>query len=543
MSRARSLLALATMAALTASAPLSCRGTTALHFVVCFDFDAASSVRLIRVKINNAAGVSLTSSTGQEITVTSETQFPLRFSVYATSSVNEAVSVTVDALTTAVMGGPSMRVDYSARAIARFVPGEIRTVPIVVQRACTGMIQCPADQSCVNGACMAVEAATTAYAANATCGEANTDASVNMDATVPVDGGDCLTALPALTIPLPQDITRVTHLAVASNGAPGSGVFRVAALAQSSMGPNKLILARARLGANPALESMPGSSAIVGASRALSFTRSTVIASTDTRVYFSADGNNATLLAPWNDGVGTAAIAGTFAGMGGNEVQICTFLSGNLNCKSYSEGVGTLTSLAMDPPPVLMSVGDATFLSIDESVTTMSTPLIGVIRTANSLGRCAVVSMGTMPTCATIMGLPSFTAATAALTSDTGLAIATVDNANLVRAAVVPSTLGAPSFVSLGNAAANATLTAAVSSSNDVLVAASDNNRVSLLRRFNDGRAGAPSAIAVNAASGQPIALLRRSESLPSLGEHFVLAYLAAPNLLQVRAIPAAGCR
>lgn len=542
MTRARSLLALAAMTALSTAAPLSCRGATALHFVVCFDFDASATIRLVRVRINNGEGVSITSSTGQEVTITSETPFPLRFSVYAAGNLNETVSVTVDALTNT--GGPSMRADYSARAIARFVAGEVRTVPILVQRACTGMLMCPADQSCVNGACMAIEAATTAYAANATCGASTGDASTGADATANGDGGQCPAGGIALNVALGTEVTRVTNVAVANNGMPNSGLFRVAAIGQTATG-SKLFFANVRMGTAPVIEGSVNSSPLEGSGRALSFTRSTVVAATDARLYFSANGANATLLSPWNNATASGPIAGTFAGMIGNEVQICGFANGNLTCKSYSESAGTLTALAMDPPPVPMTVGDATFTTIEESGV-MTAPLVGAIRTANSLGRCTVVSMGMMPSCTLLTGLPMFSAATAGFTAPSiaaqSLAVALVDTSGAVRAAVVASGAATPTLTSLGAAASGSPLAVATASTGELLVAANERNRVSLFRMLNDGRPGPQSTIATSNVGAEPVAL-RRAETVPPLGEQFVLAHANGANTVQVRLVAAGGCR
>jgi hypothetical protein len=144
MTRARtSSRTLAAVAAL-ALATTSCRGATALHFVVCLDFDpAALPLRTVRVKINNASGVSLTGSAGQEVTITDASQFPMRFSVFASGNQSEALTVSVEALTNMrPMGMGATPADITARISTSFVAGEVRTVPVLLERSSRGHHVC-----------------------------------------------------------------------------------------------------------------------------------------------------------------------------------------------------------------------------------------------------------------------------------------------------------------------------------------------------------------------------------------------------------------
>jgi hypothetical protein len=192
-----------------------------------------------------------------------------------------------------------------------------------------------------------------------------------------------------------------------------------------------------------------------------------------------------------------------------------------------------------------MTVGDASFLTIEESGV-MTAPLVAAIRTTNSLGRCTVVSMSTMPSCSLLMGLPTFSAATAALTAPSmapqSLAIALVESSGAVRAAIVPNGASAATLSPLGSTAAGSPLAVSTASTGELLVAANERNRVTLFRMLSDGRPGPQSVIATDNLGAEPVALLRRAEVVAPLGEQYVLAHANGANNVQVRLV-AAGCR
>jgi hypothetical protein len=531
MTRARTAsLALAAVAALATS---SCRGATALHFVVCLDFDpAALPVRTVRVKINNASGVSLTGSAGQEVTITDASQFPLRFSVFASGNQSEALTVSVEALTNMrPMGMGATPSDIIARINTSFVAGEVRTVPVLLERSCAGVL-CGPDQTCRSGGCATAMVTSDTYASGATCGAS--DGGVEAGAS---DAGSCPADL-TVDLRLGADITRVTHLAIGQRANGPAGSLRVAAIA-TSMASANLIVGDVRLaGGALVADGAITSSALDSAGRSLSWTRTSVVAATQSRVYHGTTGTGLSALSAWDSQVGTGPIAGTHPGMDMNELQICTFVGAQLTCRAYSEATGVLVASAMAPPPINTSLTDATFVSM--STFGGTTPLMAAFRTSTAVGRCVLIDTAMNPPSCQPVALPPFTSATAALTANADLAIAFVSS-SMLQAAIAPAVGASPQWINLGAIAADAAI-ATASAAGQQLVVATMATGVAL-HRVAQNRAGPPTLVPTTTTGPQTIAALPVAQNIAGVGERFVIAYPSANNVVELRLISTSACR
>lgn len=549
MTRLRSLLALGAITAM-ATGPMACKGTTALHFVVCLDFDTAvQPLRTIRVKITNAAGLSLTGTSGQEITITAETQFPLRFSVVPSGSLSEEISVVVEAVyNDGRPAGMAGAANITARMNVHFIPGEIRTIPVLLQQSCGGAssmtggggVMCQPTQTCVNGQCVSATLSNeqyTAYSAAATCGGSTSDAAA-ADATVPTDGGaSCAGPDNAVNITLPGQIDAINAIALGTGGSQGS--VRMAALARSQ-GALRVFMATADWqGTSWRTSAMPASVMLSGNPISLTFTRSGFVAATTAGAWFSPNGSMLTQLtdapAPTSPMVAGLYMGGA-GGMPANEVQLCSFASTGLQCRVYTEpSVGLVSAVA--PPMIPFTVNNHVLLSIEN----FDTPaLAGAFRWANGVGRCNVLDMGGMPSCTNI-NLPPYASATASLTAAKALAIATVNGSGELFAAVLDATATMPNLVNIGRVVGSPALTTSSASSSEVLVAASEANRLSVFR-LNGAVAATPAFFPTASIVGAPVTSLTRTVTLSGLGEAHIVA-VASGNTVQLRAIAANTCR
>lgn len=550
MTRLRSWLALGAIAAM-ASGPMACKGTTALHFVVCLDFDTAvQPLRTIRVKITNAAGLSLTGTTGQEITITSETQFPLRFSVMPSGSLSEELSVVVEAVyNDGRPTGMTSAANITAWMNVRFVPGEIRTIPVLLQQSCAatfGMgggsgMMCVAPLTCVSGQCVSATLADDQYgpySPAATCGASTSDAATS-DATAGADGGSsCAGPDNVVSIALPGPIDAINAIAVGAGGSAGS--VRVAALARSQ-GALRVYMATADWqGGSWRTSAMPASSMINGNPVSLSFTRSGAVIATTAGAWFSPNGMTIT---PLTDAPTPTSpmIAGLYMGGAGgspaNEVQLCSFVASGLQCRVYTEpSVGLVSAVA--PPMFPFATSNHVMLSIEN----FDAPVLaGAYRWANGVGRCNVLEMGGMPSCTNI-ALPPYASATASLTATKALAIATVNGSGELFAAVLDATATMPNLVGVGRVNGSPALTTSSASSNELLVAASEANRLSVFRLNATTTPATPVFFATAGAVGAPVASLTRAVTLSGLGEAHIVA-VASGGAVQLRAIAANTCR
>lgn len=102
--------------------------------------------------------------------------FPHSFSIRPKNDDSEEVTITVSARKRADVTMPVGALVTEQTVIARFVPGEVLTVRVLLDSACVG-VSCGAGETCVGGMCVAVVA------------DAGTDAAVDSGMDSAVDSG------------------------------------------------------------------------------------------------------------------------------------------------------------------------------------------------------------------------------------------------------------------------------------------------------------------------------------------------------------------
>ncbi|MBL8678765.1 MAG: hypothetical protein JNK05_06350 [Myxococcales bacterium] len=557
-----SLVALATVAS-------SCRGTTALHFVVCLDWDhrtfAQQQLENVRITVINAQGRNIPSA-GETISVTADTPFPLRFSVYSSSDPRETISVRVEGIFgAATMGRPA---ELTTTVRASFVPGEVRTIPVLLQRGCANFAGmggmggsppvCPDDQTTcrvVDGArqCVSINVDSTRYESGAAsmCG-AFADGSVPTDATVdvqrPTDGGGGMCEGTPVDItfsgPMP---TRITHLTIARASTPGQ--WRVAAIGDTPSGTHLYTTTVSASGptlvpAGPAFGAM-----LADPATGLGFSSSGVYVTTSRQVVFSTDGRMLQPL-PTFPMLNAPVLAGDLnTMMAGPLTFVCGVDSGaNISCARYTTtgGVPVPFTGTMPPAPPPLPTGASSPVLQSLTVIGMPSNLVAGLRTANGFARCAVLSPTMQFGCANAMR-PNNAASILVPDDNTTVPYALVSPTGQVEAGIATYTAGSPPSLSmplqptmLSTGAGSASISAAyASSSRNMLVVTSEANRIVFSRRRGNGTA----SMATVLPTGGPnvIAALPTAENVAG-GEQFVVVNSAGSTRLQVRFVSATQC-
>lgn len=563
----RSRFALASLLAL-APAVSSCRGTTGLHFVICLDWDhrdtSMQQLQRLRVKVVNSQGVYIPSEDGQLIEVTPETTFPIRFSLYATGDSRQDVTVTVEGLFSATPRTPEL----VARARASFVAGELRTIPVQLQRGCvnpmtmgmTGMpMICPDDTTTcrvIDGArqCVPISTESTRYdnGAASMCG-AFADGSVTTDASIdvqrPVDGGGGMCEGAPLEIALTPTPMRITHIAVARGSSAQQ--WRIAAVGQL---PGTTQLYATTISATgPMLvgSGTPSTSVLADPATGLGFAPSGLYVTTSRQVVFSTDGRAVQPL-PSFPLLNAPVYAGEItpmAGMGMPLSFVCGTDSGaNISCSRYTINSGTPVpftgSMPPAPPPLATGLTSPTL----NSLAVVGTPgkLAVGLRAPDGFARCTVLDPTMQVGCARAMRANN--AASIVLTEDNvTVPYALVTATGQVEAGVAmyvsgtpPTFAMPPSPTALGAVSGGSTISAAYSAATgNMLVVTSEMNRIVFSRRNNMGRAGMQSMLATSGAD--VIAALPLAELVNGV-EQFLVVHSAGNGRLHARLVSATQC-
>jgi hypothetical protein len=141
MRRALPLLTLLTMAS-------GCSSETALLVEIEGPFAVPEAVDQLEIE---AVGSNSGQMLDQRFSISSA--FPHSFAIHAGSDESEEVTITVTARKRATPSTPVGELVTARTVIDHFVSGEVRTVRVVLEASCVG-VMCPAGQTCVSGRCV-----------------------------------------------------------------------------------------------------------------------------------------------------------------------------------------------------------------------------------------------------------------------------------------------------------------------------------------------------------------------------------------------------